>query len=162
MNDRVKAAEKAGYPRFQGHDRYDSFTYPQGDYSLTHDTRVSLYKIGSVKVKLHRPLEGTIKTCTFKREGDHWYVVFACEVQATPRLPSTDDAIGIDLGLSHFATLPTGDTIDNPRYFRCGEVTVQTSSFLLYSGHDARRRTRPPEKGKSRATRATQSGLSPH
>ena len=39
---RVKSGETPGYPRFQGRDRYDSFTYPQGGYSLTHDNRVCL------------------------------------------------------------------------------------------------------------------------
>jgi putative transposase len=63
---RVKSGETPGYPRFQGRDRYDSFTYPQGGYSLTHDSRVCLSKIGSVKVKLHRELQGTVKTCTIK------------------------------------------------------------------------------------------------
>ena len=118
---RVKSGVKAGYPRFQGRDRYDSFTYPQGGYnSLTHENRVSLSKIGSVKVKLHRPLEGTIKTCTVKREGEHWYIVLSCEMaeSAATQTPSTNEAIGIDLGLLHFATLSTGDTIENPRFFR--------------------------------------------
>ncbi len=68
---RLKASEKAGYPRYQGRDHYESFTYPQGGYSLTHDNRVSLSKIGSVMVKLHRTIEGTVKTCTVKREGEH-------------------------------------------------------------------------------------------
>ena len=117
---RVKAGEKPGYPRFQGRDRYDSFTYPQGWYSLTHDTRVSFSKIGSVKVKLHRPLEGTIKTCTVKREGEQWYMVFSCEMteSVATQMPSTNDAIGIDLELLHFATLSTGETIENPHFFR--------------------------------------------
>lgn len=55
-----------------------------------------------------------------KREGTQWYVVFACEV-ATELLPVSDEAVGIDLGLLHFATLSTGETIENPRYFRTGE-----------------------------------------
>ena len=51
---RCKNGENPGYPRFQGRNRYDSFTYPQAGFSLTHDNRVALSKIGSVKVKLHR------------------------------------------------------------------------------------------------------------
>ena len=116
---RVKNGETPGYPRFQGRERYESFTYPQAGYSLTHDNRVCLSKIGSVKVKLHRPIEGTVKTATVKREGDYWYIVFSCEVEQTAQqMPSTDEAIGIDLGLLHFATLSTGETIENPRFFR--------------------------------------------
>lgn len=79
---RVKNGEKAGYPRFKGYHRFDSFTYVQAGFSLTHDSRVCLSKIGSIKVKLHRPIEGTIKTCTIKKEVDHWYIVFSCEVES--------------------------------------------------------------------------------
>ena len=124
--------KEAGYPRFQGRERYDSFTYPQGGYSITHDNRVSLSKIGSVKVKLHRPIEGNIKTATVKREGDHWYVVFSCEMeQVATHLPSTDEAIGIDLGLLHFATLSTGDTIENPRFFRKAQADLARKQQYL-------------------------------
>src|SRR2546422_4857483 len=59
---RVKAGETPGYPRFQGYNRYDSFTYPQVGFSLTHDNRVCFSKIGSIKVKLHRPIQGKVKT----------------------------------------------------------------------------------------------------
>ncbi len=117
---RCKAGETPGFPRFQGRNRYDSFCYPQAGYALTADHRVCLSKIGSIKVKLHRKIQGTIKTCTIKREGDAWYVVFACEVTADP-LAETQEAVGIDLGLLHFATLSDGSTIENPRHFRKAE-----------------------------------------
>ena len=117
---RCKRGDTPGFPRYKGRDRYNSFTYPQGGYSLTHDSRVCLSKIGRVKVKLHRPLEGKVKTCSITREGTCWYVVFACEVEAE-LLPVSDGSVGIDLGLLHFATLSTGETIENPRYFRKGE-----------------------------------------
>ncbi len=120
---RVKNGEEPGYPRFQGTGRYDSFTYPQAGFSLTIDSRVCLSKIGSIKVKPHRAIKGTIKTCTIKREGDCWYVVFACEVEHKPMEEETA-AIGIDLGLLHFATLSDGSTIDNPRFLRKAEQRV--------------------------------------
>jgi IS605 OrfB family transposase len=115
---RVRNGEKPGYPRFQGKERYDSFTYPQQGFSLTHDNHLCLSKIGSIKVKLHREITGTVKACTIKREGEHWYVCFACEVEAQRKLPYTDLAIGVDMGLLHFATDSNGDTIENPRHFR--------------------------------------------
>ena len=121
---RCKNGEAPGYPRFQGHLRYDSFTYPQAGFSLTHDHRITLSKIGSIKVKLHRAIRGMIKTCTIKREGDQWYVVFSCEAQAEALLES-GEAVGIDLGLLHFATLSTGETIENPRYLRQAEQKLQ-------------------------------------
>ncbi len=142
---RVKHGEKAGYPRFQRRDRYDSFTYPQAGYSITQDSRVCLSKLGSIKVKLHRPIQGTIKTCTVKREGEHWYMVFSCEVEYIgARLPYTDDAIGIDLGVLHFATLSTGDKIENPRFFRRAEKKV----------HKAHRQLSRCKRGSHRRTKA--------
>ena len=119
---RVKNGETPGYPRFQGRDRYDSFCFPQGGYSLTADSHVCLSKIGSITVKLHRELQGNVKTCTIKREGEQWYVVFCCEAQP---LPVSDASVGIDLGLLHFATLSTGETIENPRYFRKAEKKLE-------------------------------------
>ena len=121
---RVTNGEESGYPRFQGRNRYDSFTFPQSGFSLTRDNRVCLSKIGSIKIKLHREIEGTIKTCTIKRECDCWYVVFACEVEPEP-LEVNDEAVGIDLGLLHFATLSTGETIENPRYYRKSEKKLE-------------------------------------
>ena len=81
-------------------------------------------KIGSIKIKLHREIKGTIKTCTIKREGECWYVVFACEVEQEP-LEVCEEAVGVDLGLLHFATLSDGSTIENPRYYRKGEKKLE-------------------------------------
>ncbi len=121
---RVRNGEEPGYPRFQGKGRYDSFTYPQAGFSLTHDNRVCLSKIGSIKVKIHREIKGTIKTCTIKREGNAWYVVLACEVEQEPMEENTE-AVGIDLGLLHFATLSDGSTIENPRFLRKAEQRLE-------------------------------------
>jgi putative transposase len=121
---RIRNGEEPGYPRFQGKHRYDSFTYPQAGFSLSHDSRVCLSKIGSIKVKLHREIKGTIKTCTIKREGDAWYVIFACEGESEP-MEENQEAVGIDLGLLHFATLSTGETIENPRYLRKAEQKLE-------------------------------------
>ena len=119
---RVKNGERAGYPRYQGRDHYDSFTYPQGGF-VVEGCKLVLSKIGHVKIKLHRPVQGTIKTCTIKRENDYWYATFSCEIEANQEkhTPYTDQAVGIDLGLYHFAALSTGDIIENPRHYRKAE-----------------------------------------
>lgn len=114
---RVKSGEKeVGYPRFQGRDRYDSFTFPQGGWSLQ-NTSLNLSKTGTIKVKLHRPVCGKVKTTTIKREGEHWYVCFSVEVDTLP-LPHSDKAIGIDLGLTTFAVFSNGQEVENPRCLR--------------------------------------------
>ncbi len=116
---RIENGEKPGYPRFQGRNRYNSFTYPQaGGFSLTHDGRVCFSKLGSIKVKLHRELQGTVKTATIKHEAGQWYVIFSCEVEQPEPLPMIEREVGIDLGITHFAALSDGTFIESPRYYR--------------------------------------------
>jgi putative transposase len=108
---------KPGAPRFKGKGWYDSFTLPQEGAFRTHDDGVTLSKIGRVRAVVHRPLPGRAKTLTVRRQNGKWYACVACEV--TPAaLRVSDESVGIDVGLAHFATLSTGDTIDNPRFLR--------------------------------------------
>ncbi|WP_201380005.1 RNA-guided endonuclease TnpB family protein [Ktedonobacter sp. SOSP1-85] len=127
---RVKEGKTPGYPRFQSRNRYDSFTYPQAGFSIENG-RLALSKIGHVKIKLHCKVLGTIKTCSIKREGHCWYACLACEVEAMPRTPYTDEAVGIDLGVSKLATLSTGDVIENPKHYRRVEKKLAKAQQAL-------------------------------
>ena len=120
---RCKSGEKPGFPRFRGIHRYNSFCYPQSGFTLA-GNQLKLSKMGAVRIKMHRPIEGVIKTCTLRKNatGD-WDVSFSCEVEVQPK-PSKADAIGIDLGLTHFATLSDGREIPNPRFFRRGQKAL--------------------------------------
>jgi len=136
---RCKNGENPGYPRFQGRNRYDSFTYPDGaGWKLTIEEQgkklkgtLSLSKIGKAKVTLHRPLEGKIKTVTMKREVDQWYVTFSCEVEAPEKLPESVEDVGIDLGVTHLATLSNGEMIEHPRYYRKAQKTLEKRQQAL-------------------------------
>jgi putative transposase len=120
---RVKTKQKAGFPRFRSRKRYDSFTYAQSGFSVN-DCKLRLSKIGDVRIKLHRPIEGKIKTLTITRSATgKWYACFSVEVEPHP-LPANNRAVGIDVGLSHFATLSTGEQIANPRFFRTDEKAL--------------------------------------
>lgn len=69
---RVKSGEEPGYPRLRGVGRYDSITYPQAAAFQITEQGLWLSKIGTIKIKLHRHINGVIKTCTVKREADNW------------------------------------------------------------------------------------------
>ena len=116
---RVKAGEKPGYPRFKGRDRYDSFTFPAyGDGVRLLGDRLRVQHVGGVRVKLHRPVEGEIKTVTLRREAGKWYVCFSCVLPDVPTRDTGKPAAGIDVGLSHFLTVSDGSTEPNPRYLK--------------------------------------------
>lgn len=128
---RVKSGEKPGYPRYQSARCYDSFCFPDAAGWKISEKRLSIAHIGSIKVKWHREIQGKVKTTTIKREGEHWYVVFVCEVEACPKLPYTDEVVGIDLGVSKLATLSTGIAIEHPRYYRQAEKKLKSAQQAL-------------------------------
>ena len=116
-----KAGETPGFPRMKG-EGYDSFCYPGTGFSISTDS-VRLSKIGVVKAVIHRTVEGTVKTCTVKCQGQKWFACFTIETQPVP-LPENDNAIGIDVGLEKFAALSDGAYIQNPRFFRKDEQAL--------------------------------------
>ena len=118
-----------GFPRFKGAKRYDSFTYPQTGFCLG-GRRLSLAKIGNVKVRLSRPMPhgAVVKTCTIKRAVQGWFATLVFEHQPVP-LPANDLAVGIDVGVSTFAKFSDGTTIQNHESTRirrrnCAERSV--------------------------------------
>src|SRR5712691_1597316 len=142
---RVKAGEAPGYPRFQGANRYNSFTHPQFNNGARLDNGcLVLSKIGRIGVRWSRPLEGTPKTVTISREADGWYVCFSCAEVPTQPLPLTGQQTGIDLGLASFATLADGSQIANLRIFRVAELNLKR----------AQRRVSRRKKGSKRRKKA--------
>jgi putative transposase len=70
---RIREGQMPGYPRFQGRNRYNSFTYKLFGNGATLDNGfLVLSKIGRIAVRWSRPLEGTPKTVTISREADGW------------------------------------------------------------------------------------------
>jgi putative transposase len=128
---RCKAGGEAlGYPRFKG-DWYKSFTYPQSGFRLVSEKILWLSKIGDVRIKLHRPIDGEVKTLSIKRDMlGKWHACFSVEVEYDP-LPLTDKLIGIDLGLNSFAVYSDGQVIDNPRFFRRDEKELAKAQRKL-------------------------------
>lgn len=124
---RIKAGQRAGYPRFKSRRRFDSYTFPRyGDGCRLKDARLYLQGVGHMKVKLHRPVDGLIKTVTVKRECGKWAVCFSVEVEPTP-LPEADTATGIDVGLTALATLADGTVIANPRCYQRAQAKLRVA-----------------------------------
>jgi putative transposase len=129
---RCKAGEDPGYPRFRGRGRYDSMTFPQyGNGCQLANGVLTLSKVGALRVVQHRPLEGTPKTCTIRRTATgKWYVTIACEVEAQP-LPETGEHVGIDVGLTSFYTLSTGEQTPCPKFLRTDEKDLKRTQRTL-------------------------------
>jgi putative transposase len=74
--------------------------------------------VGELKVKLHRPLAGQIKTVTLKKSCGKWDACFSVILPSPAPLPATGNVVGIDVGVTSFAVLSDGTTIKNPRYYQ--------------------------------------------
>ena len=122
---------KAGYPRFKQTGRYDSITYTQSGFEIV-SGKLKLSKIGHIKLKQHRNINGIIKTCNIKKEIDKWYVCFSVEYESIKK-PVPNKHIGIDVGIKSFAVLSNGETLDNPKYLVKSEEKLNKKQKRLSS-----------------------------
>jgi putative transposase len=109
--------KRASFPRFKSNHGRQSISYPQnvkfeGDY-------LHLPKIGAIHCRIHRPFEGVVKTVTVSRNPDGTYFASVLVDDGKNKLErkSTNKAVGIDVGLTHFAITSDGSKFANPRHF---------------------------------------------
>lgn len=122
---RIKHGEKAGFPRFKSEERYDSFTFPQSGFKLV-SSGLWLSKIGVMKIKLHRKVEGKIKTLTVKKSSSgKWFANFTVVKELEIRWKNFDKCVGIDVGLESFYADSEGNKIENPRWLRNSEERLK-------------------------------------
>jgi putative transposase len=107
---------------------------------------LSLSKIGSLRLRLHRPLTGTPKTVTISREADGRYACISCADVPIEPLPATGHETGIDVGLTVFLVAADGEPVDNPRHYRKAEQQLTK----------AQRRVSRRKKGSTRRRKAVQ------
>ena len=127
---RVKTGGRPGFPRFKR--EVTSFCYPDSNGSAAivpgHNgtRRLRLSMVGEVPIQVHRPPpEGRVKTCTVKREGDRWFAILTYEIpDPAPPAGAPQVPVGVDLGLSHLATLSNGEVVEPPKFLRRAEVLL--------------------------------------
>jgi putative transposase len=144
---RLKRGEAAGFPRFKSKDRYSSITFPQYPTGAKLGLKwLYIQNVGQVRINQHRALSGRIKTTTIIREASgKWYACFSCDNVPARTYPPTMSEVGIDVGINHFATLSTGEAVENPRWYRATEAKLGKAQQVLSAkkrGSAARRKAR--------------------
>ncbi len=129
-----------GFPRFKKPNRWHSIQLRQysKDCYLHEDKKhlVVPKKLGHfLKIKLHRPIEGTPKTVHLVLRADrHWYALIVCETEPQIEHVSSEcshPSIGIDVGLKSFLTDSEGHTVENPRFYRTSQRTLRRKQRQL-------------------------------
>lgn len=135
---RRELGQKVGFPRFKSPNRWHSIQLRQygsrRDVYLDSETK-RLHvpkKLGSrIKVKQHRPLEGTPKTAHLVHRADgHWYVLIVCNLGDAPQ-KRDGLAVGLDVGLEHFVADSDGGVVENPRCFHKAQKKLRRAQRKL-------------------------------
>jgi len=149
---RVKAGEAPGYPRFKGQNWFDTVDWPKDGDGCRWDSQpdnpaqtfVRLQGVGHVKVNQHRPVRGTVKTVSVKREGRRWYVILSCDGVPAEELPPTGAVVGVDLGVVSLATTSDGRHYGNPRFLERAADRLAVAQREL-----SRKKRRSKRRGKA-------------
>jgi putative transposase len=122
---------RAKYPRFKSKHGKQSIQYPQNVKKV--DDCLKLPMIGEVKAKFHREITDTIKTVTVsKNKSNQYYASILFEDgNDKPQISTEGKAIGIDLGLNHFAITSEGSKFNNPKWIKKHELNLKRKQQQL-------------------------------
>ena len=141
--------KKSGRPRFKGVNQYKTFTFPQFKQHHFVNNRITLSKIGEIKVIVHRQIpEGfNIKTVSVTKKADGYYVTLSLDDKTVPTIKPDFNAnkiVGIDVGLIDFIVTSDDERIAAPRFLRKAERKLKS----------AQRRVSRRKKGSNRRKKA--------
>ncbi len=150
-NCKSKKPGKKGFPRFQKDNR--SVEYKTSGWSLHPTKRRIIFtdKKGISEVKLlgkwdiHAYPLKSIKRVRLVRKADGYYCQFAVDVEVKTEQRTTDDEIGLDVGLEFFYSDSNGHHEENPRFLRKAEKSIKHAQRQIYKkekGKNQRRKER--------------------
>ena len=123
---------KAGFPRFRGRGRFNSFGFNEFSGIRFDGRRIRFNGLPSgLRVHMHRAMpNGRPLSCTFTRDGKGWSVSFQVRVPCAEKRQSVR-SIGIDVGLTSLATLSDGTAFPNPRHAKRAERELRRRQRAL-------------------------------
>jgi len=143
---------KKGFPKFKKHQTHGSVEYKTTGWKLSEDRRnitfTDGFKAGTFKLwgtrDLHFYQLNQIKRVRVVRRADGYYAQFCLDIERVEKRLPTGKTLGLDVGLNHFYTDSSGETVENPRYLRKSEKALKQLS----------RRLSRTEKGSSNRAKA--------
>lgn len=112
---RVREGGKPGFPKFKSR-RHARQSYRTNGGKVLDRNHIALPKLGNVRAKVSRPLQGRFMSVTVSLDAaGRYFATFLCTDVPSKDAPATDREVGIDLGVEALATLSDGTKIENPR-----------------------------------------------
>ncbi|WP_338421558.1 transposase [Nostoc flagelliforme] len=145
------AGKRSGKPRFKGVCQYKTFTYPQFKKEHFQNDKITLSKIGVIKVIVHRPIPDgfDIKTLSITKKADGYYATLSLDDKTVPTIKpdfKPDNIVGIDIGLIDFYVASDGSRVAAPKHLRKAERRLKS----------AQRKVSRRKKGSNRRRKAIQ------
>lgn len=124
---------RAKYPNFKSKHRRQSVQFPQNVKVISESSIKFPGLLGTVAAKIHRPIEGQLKTVTVSKmpDGKYFASLLVEDGIDKPKSSSEGKAIGIDLGLTDFAVTSDGSKFANPRYLKKHERNLKRKQRKL-------------------------------
>jgi putative transposase len=123
--------KRAEFPKFKSKGVRDSFRYPQGFKVDEQNSRIYLPKIGWIRYRKSRDIEGKPKQVTVSLSAGKWYVSIQTEREIADPIHESQTAIGIDVGIAKFASFSNGKAIAPLSAFRKCEKKLKAKSASL-------------------------------
>lgn len=124
---RLKAGERPGFPRFRSASRYTSMEYAAPGEYVRGNNLLSIPKLGLVKYRAGKQRISKMQRLLWViHRANGWFAQVVVD-EVKPVSPLIDEGpVGIDMGLSTFASLSTGKQIENPRFARKSERKLRS------------------------------------
>lgn len=106
--------KESAYPAFKKKGMRESFRFPQIKPEAIHEAngRIKLPKLGWVRYRKSRNIKGVVKSITISRRGGKWFASLQTECEVANPLPASSSSVGIDMGVTRFATFSDGGYIE--------------------------------------------------
>ncbi|MFG6082142.1 RNA-guided endonuclease InsQ/TnpB family protein [Paracoccus litorisediminis] len=158
---RVKAKEKAGYPRFKPRDRYPGWSYKEHGNGFRFAPNpgwrhgwLKLSGIGRIQARGVARTPGRVKTCDIVRKVDGWYASIVVETECENRPEARGGIAGLDWGVETFATIATQDgrfeAVPNMRHLSAEMEVLREDHRAVSRAGRGRKRSRRTQRAQRR------------
>lgn len=127
---RVKNGGAPGYPKFKSkHSHYQSYQ-TQGHINVF-DKAVQLPKLGKVKCRISKQVQGRILSATVSQTpSGKYFVSLLCDLDIQP-LPAAINSVGVVMGIRNLVTFSDGTEVANPKYLHKAQKALAKAQRKL-------------------------------
>ena len=124
---------QADYPTFKKKGKCRDSFYVANDKFHLDGKSVTLPKVGAVKMREALRFDGKILSATVSREAERWSISIQVQLpEGYCRERTANGHVGVDLGISHLATLSTGEVVDGPKPLKRALIQLKRANRTLH------------------------------